>query len=207
MNLKWYISALMMLLTLTGMVFEPQVSVPNQEIILHFTDAKITPEQSQNTLELVKKQLQDLGAENIQVKESPNGSLNIVYYSAADVSIIKNSLSKEKTLALDYEAAPNRKTQQHDFPLDKNPITYKLDVHEIHKGHDAEWDLKGTLVTELKSKSNSIFYPKLSSYSIRTLSDTIKYSVKKTYKVYCATVITVLDLPHSIPEVRAGPIC
>ena len=98
MNSRRYIGALIIVLTFLGVVYQQQNSLPNQEIVLQFTDAKVTSSETQNTIAIVKEQLQNLGADNIHVKETQEGTLKITYYSATNVSSIKKILSEENTL-------------------------------------------------------------------------------------------------------------
>tara|TARA_R110002049_G_scaffold993_3_gene7167 strand:+ start:43807 stop:44427 length:621 start_codon:yes stop_codon:yes gene_type:complete len=206
MKQKWYISTLIIILTLIGVVCEQQVSLPNQEIVLQFTDARVSTEDAQNTLELVKKQLQDLGVENIKVKEQATGSIKITYYSDDDVALIKQILSKEHSLSLDYVPFSQEESDSR-LPSKEIPITYNLDVHEIQKSHDAHWNLNGTLVLDVKQKTNHFFSPNVyASFSELEAKD--KEAVSKVaFKVNKHIAIAINSIPHSIPEVRAGPIC
>ena len=206
MKPRWYISTLIIILALIGVVSEPQISVPNQEIVLQFTDLTISTEETQNTLAIVKKQLQDLGVENIQIEGLEAGSVKITYYSESEVDTIKQSLSQEKKLTLDYTPF-NKEERESKLPSDKNTIAYNLDVHEIQKNHDANWDLNGTPVQELKTKSNHFFnYNVFASFNDADVHEQESVS-KIAYKVNQNMAMAIDDASRSIPEVRAGPIC
>lgn len=201
---KWYISTLIIILTIIGVVCEQQISIPNQEIVLQFTDSEVSVEEAQITIEIVKKQLQNLGVENIQVTEQETGNIKITYYSDSDVDIIKQSLSREKKLILDYSPI-DRSTQDSKFPSDKNTIGYNLDVHEIQKNHDVNRNLNGTPAQELKLKSNHFFnYNVLASFDEAGVSEQ-ESVLKVAYKVNKHIALAIDNASRSIPEVRAGP--
>ncbi len=203
MKAKWYISTLIIILSLFGVVSQQQITVPNQEIVLQFTDASITSEDTQNTIAIVKKQLQDLGVSNIQVNETENGKLTITYYSDADVASIKKTFSKEKNLQLDYDFK-NQDEESSRLPFDENTISYNLDVYEIQSGGDTEWDLNGTSVVELKPESNRLAKP--NTYAFFNALEINESIVKVTYKTRYNIAIAIDNTSHKIPEVRAGPL-
>ena len=72
MKLKRYIGALIIVLTLL-VVGQHQISVPNQQIVLQFVD-DVSSDETQNAVALVKKQLRDIGADNIIVSDGEDGS-------------------------------------------------------------------------------------------------------------------------------------
>ena len=94
MMARWCISVLIFSLTLFGVVSQQQILVPNQEIVLQFEDVDLTSKQAENTVAIVKQQLQDLGAENIQVFSLENGKLKITYFSDSEVASIKETFSE-----------------------------------------------------------------------------------------------------------------
>lgn len=203
MKPRWYFCTLIIILTLLG-VCEQQISVPNQEIVLQFTDSEVSAEEAKNTLEIVKEQLQSLGVENIQVQEQETGNIKITYYSDSEVGIIKQSLSQEKKLILDYSPF-SQSGQDSNNPSDKNTIGYNLDVHEIQKNHGNNWDLNGTPVQELKLKSNHFF-----NYNVFASVDEVDVDeqegvLKVAYKVSKHIALAIDNASRSIPEVRAGP--
>ncbi|MFD1163924.1 hypothetical protein [Hwangdonia seohaensis] len=203
MNSKWYFSALIVIITLFGAFSQQQTIVPNQEIVLQFTDASITPDESQKTIAIVKQQLQDLGVSNIQIKEEEGGKLKITYHSDADVASIKKTFSKEKNLILDA-ALNNENEDSSKLPFDENTVSYKLDVYEIQNGHDAPWDLNGTSVVELKPESKRLSNPNL--YAFINAFDVNESGEKVAYKTHYNIAIAIDNTSHKIPEVRAGPL-
>jgi hypothetical protein len=67
MNAKWYISTLFLILIYFG-EFHEQVSIPNQEIVLEFVDAKINQKNIKNTITDVKEKLLKIGVSNIKIQ-------------------------------------------------------------------------------------------------------------------------------------------
>ena len=76
MNAKWYISTLFLIFSLFG-AFQERVSIPNQEIVLEFVDTKINRQNIENTIANVRKKLRNIGASNITLRETKNGTLKI----------------------------------------------------------------------------------------------------------------------------------
>ena len=203
MKSKWYISALIIILTLFGAISQQQSTVPNQEIVLQFTNTSITAENTQNTIAIVKKQLQELGVSNIQVKETESGILKITYYSDVDVASIKETFSKENSLILDY-TFNNQSEKPLKFPFNENSISYNLDIYEIQNSNDVEWDLNGTSVVELKAESNRFSNPNI--YAFINAIEITKSIEKVAYKIHYNIAIAIDNTSHKIPEVRAGPL-
>lgn len=203
---KWYISTFIIILTILGTVCEQQITVPNQEIVLEFTDVELTSEVAQNTIAIVKKQLQDIGVENIQVSEQESGTLKITYYSDADVESIKKSFSKENRLDIAF-VSHNQKDKSAEFPFDENTISYNLNVFEIQNVNDAEWDFNGIVVPEIKSKSDRFFEPNLYVYNAVIHLKKLDRIVKEAHKVSESIAIAINNTSHKIPEGRAGPNC
>ncbi|PIA80708.1 hypothetical protein BFR04_15985 [Gaetbulibacter sp. 4G1] len=202
MKAKWYISTLIIILSLFGVVCQQQIAVPNQEIVLQFTNTSITSEDTQKTIAIVKKQLQDIGVSNIEVNETENGKLTITYYSDADVASIKEIFSKEKIGLV--SAFKNQDEEPSKLPFDENTISYNLDVYEIQNGSDTEWDLNGISVVKLKPESNRLAKPNTHAFfNTLEINESI---VKVTYKTYYNIAIAIDKTSRKIPEVRAGPL-
>lgn len=206
MKKRWYISTLVIILTLLGVVCHEQVSVPNQEIVLQFANVDTNTSQAQNTIAIVKKQLQDLGVKNIRVAEIENGSLRITYYSNTDVASIKETFSKEKNIVIDYSSF-NQEQEPVKLPLNDESFSYNLDVYEIDNGDHSESGFNGKYVLEPKPENDRFFNPNvfLSANNIDIAEkDRI---VKVVYKIRRNITIALDTTLHKIPEVRAGPIC
>lgn len=202
MNSRRYIGALIIVLTFLGVVYQQQNTLPNQEIILQFKDVKVTSAETQSTIAIVKKQLQNLGANNIQVKETQDGTLKITYYSDTNVINIKKTLSQEKKLVLDYST----NSESSNLPVENSSIGYNLDVYEIKQGNETDWNLVENNVLEQKPENDRFFNPNF------FVLINIKYSsdkdlvTKVAYKVRRNVALAIDNTSHNIPEVRAGPI-
>lgn len=204
---KWYVITFVVILSLLGFVSQEQNVIPNQEIVLQFTDIEITSQEAQSTIAIVKKQLQNIGADNIQVKESHNGKLKITYYSSTDIAIIKDAFSKDESLNVNY-SSEKQDGNSTKLPSDENTsLSYNLDVYEIQKEQDTNRDLNGIQLVEFDSKSDRFFDPN-TFFSSKSLDSRIANSrVKVAYIIHSNIAIAIDNTSKSIPEVRAGPIC
>ena len=205
MIVRWCISVLIFSLTLFGVVSQQQVLVANQEIVLQFEDVDLTSKQTENTVAIVKQQLQDIGAENIQVLSLENGKLKIAYYSDDDIASIKKIFSKENNLVL-HLSSQTQNENSSEFPFEESNVSYNLDVYEIQKGHDSGWGFDGAIALDIEPKSDRFLDPNyLSMQHIGYIyEDTL---LQVAYKISREISIQLSSPLHSIPEVRAGPIC
>ncbi|XMO85279.1 hypothetical protein AAFN75_10815 [Algibacter sp. AS12] len=200
---RWCISILIFSLTLFGAVSQQQMVVANQEIVLQFQDADLTSYQTENTVAALTLQLQDLGAQKIQVLSKANGTLKITYYSDADITRIKQTLAKESQLLLKLTAQDKDASQ---FPFNDSDVSYNLDVYEIHKGQDSGWDFDGAISLEVKVKSDRFLDPNF--LSVGHLAHSYQENLLQVVYKNSREVAIQLSSPlHTIPEVRAGPKC
>ncbi len=205
MKKKWYFRTLIAVLAML-IVIQQNAVVPNQEIVLEFDDAEVTSLEAQNAIEIVKKQLQSIGAVNTRIsKELKNGKLKISYYSDEDVECIKKILSEESSIEDNHIANSNEGNDK--LPLDKNTTNYNFDVYEIQKSTDFDTDFNGKLVLEIKQKQDKQNY-KNDSYdftSIIEITNDFEKRSKVKQKVHSAIVLAIDNTSYKIPEVRAGP--
>ena len=201
MNTRRYIGALIIVLTFLGVVYQQQNTLPNQEIVLQFTDVVLASDEAQSTIAIVKKQLQDIGVDNIQVKEGENGTLKITYHSLTDVSSVRRTLSEDNRLDLNSNSHNNS-----TLPLNENSISYNLDVYEIQNGTDADWNLVENSVLKVNSENDRFFNPNVFISAIAIDAKVKDATVNVTYKVHRNIAIAIDNTSHNIPEVRAGPI-
>ncbi len=198
---RWCISIFIFSLTLFGVVNQQQAVLPNQEIVLQFNEEGLSSDDAQSTINLLKKQLQSLGAENIQVDILENGSVNIAYHSTSDAVSIKKRLSKADGLALDV----NHNEPSSNFPIKENKsIDYNIDVFEIHTDYGQSGDLNGNLVFQVETKSDRYVEPHNFFYN-PCIADNERIAVKLTLAICKHIEIATKDIPHKIPEGRAGP--
>ena len=200
MKVKWYLSTLVIILTLLG-VGQQQITVPNQEIVVQFTD-EVTSDVTQDAIEIVKTQLLSLGADNIQVIEE-DSSLRITYYSEVDVASIKELLSSKKNLDIGYSSF-NKNESSSNLPSRDDTNGYNLDVYEIQKENDLELDFDG-FVLEQKPENPRYSSPNL-YFSNSELDIKERHRFKNVnYIVQRNIAIAIDNTSHKIPEVRAGP--
>lgn len=202
---KWYLSAALIFIAVLGGIFgQQQTTLPNQEIVLQFTDADISSSEAQQTLAIVEQQLERIGVGYIQVSEQEDGKMVISYYSNANVESIKVLLSKQKELALGFIA--NKKTKLPlQLPSHNEGISYNLDVYEIQDGHNAVSDLNGRSALELKSGQYRFVNPNFYIPTEITFVETNAPVLKLKVAVQQYIAITKDHDLHKIPEVRAGP--
>jgi preprotein translocase subunit SecD len=205
MKSTWYISTLIIIFTLLGVANHQQIPAPNQEIVLQFTHLKVSSNEVQQTIALVKKQLQAIGVENIQIEEQETGSLKITYYSDTDVISVKKILSEEKTVSLENITSDENKKPTNSSSEDHS-IIYNLDVFEIQK-QDLETGFAGKFAIELKTEYNRFYIPNV--YVSKHVIDArvVESQVKKTFKFSKNATFVKDNTSHKIPEVRAGPFC
>jgi hypothetical protein len=199
MNNKWYISALVIILAfLGGVATQEQNQIPNQEIVLQFSDASVTDSEAQLAIAAVKEQLQAIGVHDIKVTDFDQGYLKIAYFSKKDVASIKKILSEGVTLEMSDDIPI-------DFPSNKNEIAYNLEVYEIQNGYNQAFHLSGKLGVEQKadndrlSNTNTFANSKINEYTVLELKTNVAYRFQNDIG------ITIDHITHKIPEVRAGP--
>ncbi len=204
MNLRWYISTLVIILSvLGGFSSQQQSSVPNQEVVLQFTGEHVSHEDTQNAIANVKQQLQHAGAENIKVVEQDNGQLKITYYSTSDVTNIKKQLSQDNVLDLGVTAFDD-KSKSNKLPSSNTSIDYNVDVYEIHSNYDI--GLSGKLAVELKSDHDRLINPNVFAPSYYLNIDATEHLRASGY-VFRRYIANAIDkYSYKIPEVRAGPL-
>lgn len=203
MKIKWYISALIVILTFFG-ITQQTISNPNQEIVLKFENVELTKEDTKTTIAILKEELQNVGVNNFKVTENAEGILKIKYYSDADVTIIKGILSKRIRSQLD---TPDDDDEDSEYPFNQDVERYNLDIRELKNGNDSESGLNGTFVLEFKVKSDRFSKP-----TNNTSQKCIDYllidaNVKTSLKTFKTIALAIHDGLYHVPEVRAGPLC
>ena len=201
MKLKWCI--LLCVITLIGIASQQQVCFPNQEIVLRFTNDEVTSNDAQNAITIVKNQLLNIGANNIQVIKSRKGDLKITYYSDTDVASIKELLSKEGNIELDYINS-NQENKPAKSPSKDHLKSYDIDVFEIKK-QDTRFHLDGTCAFERKLESPRFFIPNLLALTNGISFNDLNRVLKETYKFRKDGSITIEITSNKIPDGRAGP--
>ena len=203
MKPKWYLNTFILIIAFLGAVLQ-QFSVPNQEIVLQFEDQEISLGETENTIADIKKLLQDIGIQKIQVYKGANGVLKISYFSEVDVVSIKKIFSKEKALRLSYSSLDFDKDPS-KVPAKNKSNTYQLDVYEIQKSKGNALDSNGLVIKSSPENDRSfnldVYYPDL----LKELR--LKNKIEKVaYIIYSNKSIEIDNASHNIPEVRAGPV-
>ena len=196
MNSKWYTSTLFLLLFICLGTFQEKVVIPNQEIVLEFVDGEINNQDIQNTIILVKEQLENVGATNISIQKSKAGALIISYYSGVHVDDIKKALSKENQIALHK----NSENNQPKLPSS----TYNIDIYELSNEIDAT-NLNDKYVFEIKyiSERSTTTHSYVSFRCVNVYKANQLF--KTAYNVYKSSPLAKDKTAHKEPEVRAGP--
>ena len=203
MKPKWYLSTFILIVAFLGAGLQ-QFSAPNQEIVLQFEDKAISLVETENAIANIKKQLQDIGVEKIQVYKGANGVLKISYFSEIDVVSIKKIFSKEKALKLSYSLLDFGEGSS-KMPSKNKSNTYQLDVFEIQKSNGNEGDSNG-LVVELLPENDRSFNPDV-YYSALLQELRFKNKIEKVaYIIYSNRSIEIDNSSYNTPEVRAGPV-
>lgn len=186
-------------------VTQQRTMVPNQEIVLEFTDGEVTSLEAQKAIEIVKKQLQAIGVDNIRIsKELNNGTLKIEYYSDSDVAFIKNLLSKEQNIALGH-VFYDLNEDNNQPPLNQSSKDFNLDVHEIQKSTDFNTDFNGLSILEIHQEQKGASDTSLHSF-IASESSGIDGLIEVAQKIHTDIALAIDNTSYNIPEVRAGPI-
>lgn len=202
MNAKWYFSTLIIALTLLG-VCQKQDPVANQEIVMEFIDVQTTEEDVQEAIADIKVRLLDVGASNIKVQEAKGGTLKITYHSDVNVTSIKQILSKDSHLVLEYASSHSSKDSR---PSD-DTSDYNLDVYEIKQGTESSNLGGGKYVLEVKYDYDRFTNPNVYFPFINKVTCKLNHSIKTAYKVNRKIAVAIDNTSHKEPEVRAGPNC
>ena len=194
MKTKWYFGALIVILALFGACQE-NLTIPNQEIVLQFSSVSISSNEAQLTIANVKEQLETIGVLKVDIREEANGRLVISYFSDVTVANVKDSL-----LAVDYAS---NEDNQSDFPKEH---TYNLDVFEIIKSSDTGFGSTGKSIFEFKQDYDRFSNPNVfvSASDINEVENNVEVLV--AYKQNKTIAIAINNIPHQIPECRAGPV-
>lgn len=202
MNLKWYFSTLTVIVALFfGVASQQQNAVPNQEIVVQISGDVFAQDNVEVAISVIRQQLQNIGAENIQVNEDEAGVLKITYYCDSDIASIKKILSEEQSLVF-----KNSTSKHNQSPSKEQGSTYNFDVFEIHNGYDFGFNHPGKVAIELKASSHH--FSNLHDYSFitHTAAAIEVSSIKVAYKFYTDIALAIDNKSKKIPEVRAGPL-
>ena len=191
MSAKWYISTLLLIFAVFG-AFQEQVSIPNQEIMLEFVDAKINKQNIDNTIADVRKKLLNVGISNIIIKETKNGTLKISYFSVVEVDNIKEAIIKDNKFVFNKNSKNNSSSN------------YNIAIYELTDEPGIS-NLDYKFIFEIKYHTDRFttdtyfaFVKKIEQYKTDQL-------FKIAYKVNKNSPFTKDKTSYKEPEVRAGP--
>lgn len=198
MKSKWYFGTLFLLFA-CYFALNQQVSIPNQEIVLEFSDAKINKEEVKNTITDVKEKLLNVGATNIKVLETENGTLKISYFSLVNIDNIKDVLLNKNKIALNQSSKNQKK--------ENDSSNYSLDIYELSDETD-EFDLNDTPLFQTKYTSERFTFNNNYASLKRELEILKANQLYKTaYRLTKNDSFSKKNSSYSEPEVRAGPYC
>jgi len=201
MKTKLHIGILVILLAFLGTYLE-QSTNPNQQIVVQFSDKDIAKEDAVNAIDVVRRQLQGIGVEHLQIVHSDDGQLRITYYSDSDVARIQDILLKDVDFKFAYDSGDNSSDK---LPENKNIKDYELNISEIQNSNDSNWDFERTEVVELNQKSDSSYNPKVKSSGAQINKKHSNNLVSIALQVNNFVANATNHISYKIPEVRAGP--
>lgn len=188
-------------MTFLGRYIETSV-VPNQQIVVQFSDTQIAENESQNAIEAIQLKLQVIGVKDIQVGEDQHGQLKITYFSNADIEQIEDILSNEKGLKFAHNS---NKENSNRLPKKKKLRDYEINISEIQNGSDTNLDLEGVQIVEHNHKSDRFNKTKENNSGTRINSESYDNLQKIRVKSFNTIALAIDNLSFKIPDVRAGP--
>lgn len=201
MRNKWFLGSLIVILAFIGISLEQNI-VPNQEIIIKFSQEGISHKTAIEAIARVQSELEKIEASNINIEKSANGILKITYYSDIAVADVKKIFSKSALLGQRI-----RYTSQNDkenLPPDTDVENYYLDVFKIQDNND----LDGQMSAISESKSDTTRSSSINGHAyLKKPSTPDKKNIEQVaYQVYFTCALAIDTTSHKIPEVRAGPL-
>ena len=202
MSIKFFFGFLISMVSLLGLSLQ-QPSNTHQEIIIKYSDAKgITLETQNNTIAIVKKQLQKIGINYLKVSKDHQGHLKISYFSSLDTAFIKKVLNEGNYFAVSY--LPNQNNKQTEDHSGTKILNLRLDIFKIPKTFENPIENSG-LVVQLLSKTDRYFIQDVlggyslfnNQYGCLTQQNKFKYHPKQETKVNVECLKTI--------QIRAGP--
>jgi len=205
MSAKWFFSSFLIILVYFG-VSQQDHNIPNQEVVLEFATTTYSKAHVEAAANNIKQQLLQAGASNINVQTSTSNTLKITYYSVVDVSNIKQILTKDNLLLLDFDATKNHEKRSNSSSKENLSCDCNLGVYEINEGSSpSKFFCK--LVLEVSNDSDEVIHPNLHLPPQNTKIYKTNYIVKTTCKINDYVVKTIKNSSYTEPEVRAGPCC
>lgn len=201
MKTKLQFGILVILLTFL-VTFLEQTTIPNQQIVIQFSDQAITTEDTENALETIQDKLQGIGATQIQIGQTEGGQLRITYHSDVAVEHIQKVLFNVEEFKIAYESSQKH---SNNFPENKSTKDYELNISEIKTSTNVNWNFEGTQVAEINQKTDHSNQLKV-NYSGQQINTKQSNKIINVAVLTTNTVAIAIDnSSYKIPEVRAGP--
>ncbi|WP_179376661.1 hypothetical protein [Winogradskyella wichelsiae] len=201
MKIKLHFFVLAVLLALIGTYIE-HYTVPNQQIVIQFSDKDISSEDSENAIVAIQNKLENIGVSQIQIGENNQGTLRIIYHSDADVEDIQHALFNVEDLTIAYNSSHNK---SHNLPDSKHLKNYEINISEIKTNNNTDWDFNGTQVVEVNQKTDRLSYFKIHSSGFYNQNSIHNYDIKISVVIVNDLTTAIHNVSYIIPEVRAGP--
>jgi len=201
MKTKLHFGLLVLLLAFLGTYLE-QNTLPNQQIVVQFSDSDISSEDAEITIEAIQNQLQSIGVTHIQIGQNNEGQLRITYHSDSHVKYIQNALFNVETLRVAYNSTDN---PSDNFPKHKSVKDYELNISELKTSNTVNWDFERTQIVEVNQKVDRFLYSKTNTFGNHFSDIKINYSIKVATAINNDATVSINTISYIIPEVRAGP--
>ncbi|MGJ8549813.1 hypothetical protein [Winogradskyella wichelsiae] len=201
MKIKLHFFVLAVLLAFIGTYIE-HYTVPNQQIVIQFSDKDISSEDSENAIVAIQNKLENIGVSQIQIGENNQGTLRIIYHSDADVEDIQHALFNVEDLTIAYNSSHNK---SHNLPDSKHLKNYEINISEIKTNNNTDWDFNGTQVVEVNQKTDRLSYFKTHSSGFYNQNSIHNYDIKISVVIVNDLTTAIHNVSYIIPEVRAGP--
>ncbi len=182
--------------------FEPN-TVPNQQIVIQFSNDAITIADTEDTIESIQNKLQSIGVTQIHIGQSKSGQLRITYFSEEDVAHIQNALFNVEDFQMAYDTSGQ---SSKEFPNNYNVTDYELNVSEIKTSTSNTWDFEGTEVAKFNPKSDHSNTLKVHDSGNQVYSELNNHVINTIVEAYKEAAIVSNNSSYKIPEVRAGPM-
>ncbi len=199
MKTKWFF-ILILVASLTGSLNAIKKVVPNQKIVLQFTNSNLTTVAKEKTIASLQHALEKKGVHAIEINTEKNGTISISYFSESSTQSIKNTLANatQKTLQVAYTLPQKSKN-----PLNTND--YNLEVINLHNTLNIPSGFAGKAVLiEGKMHFESTYNPTYFTANIEFVFET-KAIPSTTSLLLTNSAIALYKTMQKIPEGRAGP--
>lgn len=201
---KWYFNVLLSTFALL-FVMHKQTIIPNQEILLEFSDHQITDTEARRALAIIKRQLESVGVKNTRILWLRDGSLKISYYSDSDIAVINELLSQKRYTGYDVAFLGKAGNADH-LPIQDHETGYTLKVRELQ----GTKDVNSTYLIPGRTKiakdpelysggTNTFAADKTTEVNIKNIG------IQRSQIRLLYSVAKNENTSRKIPQVRAGP--